>query len=181
MQWKSTRKSTCRSPTVSDFIQVNSYLRPLLYADAIETIDDLMSFFWICQETDKKDMAEKIKNCSENIHNLKSLYMNVSNRGEVTKETISNILSNGSINIHVAVGTCDLDVTYTRHTTEQHIHLLELNDLKSRALLIENTESVEGTSNLKKFVDLVDLTNDLVDIAEELCEKRSFRVSNIYL
>jgi len=48
-------------------------------------------------ETSLSKLPEKINDCISNLHNLKSLYNNVANRGQQTKEIIQSLLKKGKI------------------------------------------------------------------------------------
>ena len=131
--------------TVSDLIDVHGFLRNVLR----ETPEDPMMFLESLKrcynKLEKKvEMAAKIKECSCNVHSLRGLYMNVANRGEMTKEIISNALQKGCYLIKTnADGSCDVQLSYRRQegtTKETSYSMVELHDLRSRALLIVNTD-----------------------------------------
>lgn len=131
--------------TVSELIDVHGFLRNVLR----ETPKDPMMFLESLKSCYSKlekqvEMAAKIKECSCNAHSLRGLYMNVANRGEMTKEIISNALQKGCFLIKTKPdGSCDVQLSYLRQEgtgKETSYSMAELHDLRSRALLIMNTD-----------------------------------------
>ena len=148
----------------------------------------------------KKGMAAKIDECSRNVHSLRALYKNVANRGEMTKESISNALTKGSYQLgRNESGSWEVLLTYkrqknsTKKTAEQGdkrastndhdtcYKLAELQDLRSRALLIVNIDSRHhdgekrtnvhtgcSAADLTEFVKQVDLIMEILNIAAVL-------------
>ena len=131
--------------TVSDLIDVHGFLRNVLREtpkDPLMFLNSLESYY---SKLEKKiEMAAKIKECGCNVHSLRGLYMNVANRGEVTKEIISNALQKGRYLIKTKPdGSCDVQLSYCRQkgaSKETTYNMVELHDLRSRALLIVNTD-----------------------------------------
>lgn len=131
--------------TVSDLIDVHGFLRNVLREmpkDPMMFLESLKNYYSKLEK--KPEMAAKIKECSCNVHSLRGLYMNVANRGEMTKEIISNALQKGCYLIKTnSDGSCDVQLSYRRHEgaeKETSYSMAELHDLRSRALLIVNTD-----------------------------------------
>ena len=131
--------------TVSDLIDVHGFLRNVLREtpkDPMMFLESLKSYYSKLEK--KPEMAAKIKDCSCNVHSLRGLYMNVANRGEMTKEIISNALLKGCYLVKIdSDGSCDVQLSYHRQegaTKETSYNMAELHDLRSRALLIVNTD-----------------------------------------
>lgn len=160
-----------RESTVSDLIEVKRFLHPLLK----HTYDDNIQNFFTTMNRSKeksgiKRVEQKIHECSSNLHSLKALYNHVANRGEHTKEIIENIVKRGVFNFSLKEKECDVGVEYKQ---DKKIHAYSksyLNDLKSRALLILNTEEKQPekllTSQNKKehlspFIKMVDTALDI--------------------
>ncbi|XP_068731188.1 uncharacterized protein [Montipora capricornis] len=134
--------------TVSDLIDVHGFLRNVLRETPKDPMVFLKSLKLYYSKLEKKpEMAAKIKQCSYNVHSLRGLYMNVANRGEMTKEIISNALQKGCYLIKTnSDGSCDVQLSYRRQgaTKDTSYSMAELHDLRSRALLIVNTEKKQG-------------------------------------
>ena len=131
--------------TVSDLIDVHGFLRNILRETPKDPMMFLESLKLYYSKLEKKlEMAAKIKECSGNVHSLRGLYMNVANRGEMTKEIISNAVQKGCYLIKTnSDGSCDVQLSYRRQegdAKETSYSMAELHDLRSRALLIVNTD-----------------------------------------
>src|SRR6266542_1325078 len=81
--------------TVSSLIQVKQFLFPLMEKNKMETIYD---FLELLLNVIKKNstLGEKIALCNNSNMALQNMYNNISNRGEVTKEKIKNVVTNGT-------------------------------------------------------------------------------------
>ena len=130
---------------VSDLIDVHGFVRSFFKEkpkDPLMLLDSLAKCYSKLQK--KNDMAVKIKECGCNVHSLRGLYMNVANRGEMTKEIIRNAVQKGCYLIKASSnGSCDVQLSYRRQkgdSTETSYNMAELHDLRSRALLIVNTD-----------------------------------------
>ena len=135
--------------TVSDLIDVHGFLQNVLRETPEDPMMFLESLKTCYNKLEKKvEMAAKIKECSCNVHSLRGLYMNVANRGEMTKEIISNALQKGCYLIKTNPdGSCDVQLSYRRQegaTKDTSYSMAELHDLRSRALLIVNTDKKQG-------------------------------------
>ena len=144
--------------TVSDLIDVHGFLRNILrekLKDPLIFLDHLESYY---KKLEKKiEMAAKIKECGSNVHSLRGLYMNVANRGEMTKEIISNAVQRGCYLIKATSdGSCDVQLSYHRQvgaSKETSYNMAELHDLRSRALLIVNTDKKQEKKDQSQDYD----------------------------
>ena len=175
---------------VSDLIDVHGFLRNILQ----ETPKDPMMFLASLKECyrtleKKSEMAAKIKECGYNVHSLRGLYMNVANRGEMTKEIINNAVQKGCYIIKTnSDGSSDVQLSYRRNESaakETTYDMTELHDLRSRALLILNTdkrqEQVDNSEDssasdqsanhtLPTFITQVEMITEIVNIVTSLRE-----------
>ncbi|KAJ7381011.1 hypothetical protein OS493_004606 [Desmophyllum pertusum] len=145
--------------TVSDLIDVHGFLRNVLREmpkDPMMFLDSLKRYYSKLEK--QVEMAAKIKECSCNVHSLRGLYMNVANRGEMTKEIISNALQKGCYLIKTNPdGSCDVQLSYRRQegaAKETTYNMAELHDLRSRALLIVNTDKKQEKMRQKDDCDV---------------------------
>ena len=163
--------------TVSDLIELHQFLRGALKSKSVipenllknlkKSFDDL---------TKKSGMAARIKSCSCNVHTLRGLYLNVANRGEVTKEIIANAVERGSYQVAVDPdGTPKVVMTYKRQDGNTAAYnLAELSDLRSRALLILNADRKPVNNpgmkpvDFGKFVEQVDTITEILQTASKL-------------
>lgn len=187
---------------VSYLIDVHRFLKNILK----DKPNDTISFFHRLKSCYddlpvKKGMAAKIDECSRNVYSLRSLYKNLANRGEMTREIIGNALKKGSYQIgRNDIGSWDVLLTYkrqrnsTKKTNEQGdkvisktvehdacYKLTEIQDLRSRALLLVNIDSRHhdgekrskvptgcSSADLDEFVWQVDQITEILNIATEL-------------
>ena len=101
--------------TVSALIDVKSFLHGVL----IKTPKDITAqeFLDLINKQTKSTTATKIPakidECMNSLQNLKSLYGNVANRGEMTADIIGNIILRGKFRFEIGEdGTCDFHVAY---------------------------------------------------------------------
>ena len=159
--------------TVSDLIDVHGFLRNVLR----ETPKDPLTFLDILERyysklENQKGMAAKIKECGCNVHSLRGLYMNVANRGEMTKEIISNALQKGRYLIKAnSYGSCDVQLSYCRQegvAKETSYNMAELHDLRSRALLIVNTDKKQEKMRQSGDCEATDASVDLTAFTRQV-------------
>ena len=175
---------------VSDLIDVHGFVRSFFKdkpKDPLMLLDSLAKCYSKLEK--KHDMAVKIRECGCNVHSLRGLYMNVANRGEMTKEIISNAVQKGCYVIKASSnGSCDVQLSYRRQkgdSTETSYNMAELHDLRSRALLIVNTdkkqeeqqqsEDCDATSTpvnaiLSVFTQQVEMITDILNMVNLLRE-----------
>lgn len=176
--------------TVSDLIDVHGFLRTFLREDPKDPLALLDTVEKCYSKLEKKvEMAAKIKECGCNVHSLRGLYMNVANRGEMTKEIISNAVQKGCYLIKAnSNGSYDVQLSYRRlegDSKETSYNMAELHDLRSRALLIVNTDKkqekhrksddCDATSaslnmSLSTFIQQVETITDILNMVTSLRE-----------
>ena len=175
---------------VSDLIDVHGFLRNILREAPKDPMRFLASLKKCYRKLEKKkEMAAKIKECGCNVHSLRGLYMNVANRGEMTKEIINNAVQKGCYIIKTNTdGSSDVQLSYRRNESaakETTYNMTELHDLRSRALLILNTDkkqeqvdnlddssaSVQSVNHtLPTFITQVEMITDIVNTVTLLRE-----------
>ena len=185
--------------TVSHLIDVHRFLKSIVKekpADPMAFLHRLKNCYDSLQG--KQGMAAKIDECSRKVHSLRALYTNVANRGEMTKETISNALKRGRYQLgRNDDGTWEVLLTYEKQKNSGHseggdggrpgpkksdphtcYRLTDLQDLRSRALLIVNIDSKNhsgkahgdghtkcSAADLNKFVKQVDQIMEILSVA----------------
>ncbi|XP_022802189.1 uncharacterized protein LOC111339738 isoform X1 [Stylophora pistillata] len=197
--------------TVSHLIDVHRFLRsivkdkppdPMAFLCRLKTCHDSLQ--------GKQGMAAKIDECSRNVHSLRAFYTNVANRGEMTKEIIRNALRGGSYQLRRNDDSTwevllaykkeikyprDLEPNLEGGNQDQEVgskqdpksdqdttyRLSDLQDLRSRALLLVNIDSKHqnaetrlkfyaecSAAELKEFVGQVDRVMEILSLADEL-------------
>lgn len=155
--------------TVSSLIDVKRFLQPLLKQ---KCDDNIQTFFNVMKKSMKTigldGIEKKIKACSSNVHSLKALYNYVANRGEHTTKIIENIVNRGVFHFCLNEEECKVDVKYKLEEKEHSYSKTYLNDLRSRALLLLNTEQSDKTQTLQSrkkhltlFIEIIDSALDI--------------------
>ena len=175
--------------SVSDLIDVHGFLAPLIKKKNQKKCDAL-DFLKMLKESclGHKDIASKIQQCSTNVNSLRGLYTSIANRGEITKEIISNCLRKGVYVVSLTEdGTCEVKMSYQLRGdsetkgTSCNYSLSELHDLRSRAHLIVSSHKNAfkvPTSHLKEssedidFDDFITQINLLTEISALLSKLR---------
>lgn len=188
--------------TVSHLIDVHRFLKNIVKDKPV----DPMTFLHRLKNSydslqGKQGMAAKIDECSLNVHSLRALYTNVANRGEMTKEIISNALKRGHYQLgRNDDGSWEVMLTYERQKnscqsegedtgrpgpkkSDSHTsyRLTDLQDLRSRALLVVNIDSKHhsgkahgdgqtkcSAADLNEFVKQVDQIMEILSVAAVL-------------
>ena len=170
--------------SVSDLIDVHSFLAPLVKKKTEEECDPL-EFLKMLKESclGHQDIAVKIQQCSTNVNSLRGLYTSIANRGEITKEIIGNCLSRGEYCVSQKDGTkMSYLVQGSDGNKRCNYSLSDLHDLRSRAHLIvsshknvsQNLSSHDGKSNEEiDFDDFINQVNLLTEISTLLSKLRS--------
>lgn len=181
-----------REDTVSFLIEVKRFLQPFLqrFNQPFENLGafvDLLNIH-IQKLPHGGNIATKINVCNENIHGLKRTYGSLANRGEVTKEIVQKAVIGGiyCLSVEEETGECSLALTYPSNNPQQQARysLDELQDLRSRALLIVNSEkktqafeaesnssSIEldrPSSSMSQFIKHIDDADQTREIIKEL-------------
>ena len=162
--------------TVSSLIEVKSFLHGIL----IKTPKDITAQEFLdlinkqTKTTTSTKVPAKIDECMSSLHNLKSLYGNVANRGEMTAEIIGNILLRGKFRFEIIEdGTSDFHVTYKHASVKEKQAKHSLIDLRSRALLLMNTRTKAHDrkhrgQDLERFVSYIDLSIEITNLLSDL-------------
>ena len=153
---------------VSDFIDVHSFLAPLIkkmkdvLSNPQEFLEKLQQSFF-----SREDIAKKVQQCSANFNSLRGLYSSIANRGKLTKEIIGNCLSKGEYWVSQKDGKCEAKMNYVlQEGGENNIRnycLSDLRDFRSRANLIVssrkksiNHPSIHSNKSSDRDIDFED-------------------------
>ena len=171
--------------SVSDLIDVHGFLAPLVKKKNQKQCN-AQNFLKMLKESclNHKDIASKIQQCNTNVNSLRGLYTSIANRGEITKEIISNCLSKGVYFVSLKEdGTCEAKMSYHLRAdninkgTQCNYSLSDLHDLRSRAHLIVSSRknALKVSSDHSKessedvdFDDFIHQINVLTEISSLL-------------
>ena len=175
--------------SVSDLIDVHGFLAPLIRKKSQKQYN-AENFLKMLKEScaNHKDIASKIQQCSTNVNSLRGLYTSIANRGEITKEIISNCLNKGVYTVSLKEdGTCEAKMNYhlrgnnESNGTPCNYSLSDLHDLRSRAHLIVSShknafkvpsgQSKESSDDID-FDDFIYQINLLTEISSLLTRLR---------
>lgn len=157
--------------TVSDLIDVKRFLQPLLKQ---KCDDNIQTFFKVIKESLKTlgldKIEQKIHECSSNVHSLQALYNHVANRGEYTIKIIENIVDRGVFHFRLNEKECEVAVEYKLKEKEHSYSKTYLSDLRSRALMLLNTEikQSEKTQTLQSRKEHLALFIEIIDSALDI-------------
>ena len=176
-------EQTIDESTVSDLIKVKQFFQPVVrkpFSQPEEFLDCLKKSV----QKEDKNLASRINNCTTHVHGLMALYQHVANRGELTKEIIANALEKGRYKwcllegMDVCAPELSYKVTKRGHKTEMFtVKADEMNDLKSRALLISASDDKEDSSvhkkkkskaSMKDFISVIARVQDIAQVVTEL-------------
>ncbi|XP_060586935.1 E3 ubiquitin-protein ligase rnf213-beta-like, partial [Ruditapes philippinarum] len=162
--------------TVSGLIEIKQLLFPILKQNLscqhiLNVLEDQVK-----EISNSSTLPAKVQQCVENIHNLRSLYNNVANRGEQTKQIVKHILDCGffTFQLNDKTQTVQLQAVYTLNEKTVTKERAELSDLRSRSLLLMNTDRKESLSSqlsreqVETFVTYVDESIELAELYSQL-------------
>ena len=179
--------------TVSDLIDVKRYMEALLKVQGPNQTHDLIEAI-----KNNRGLAHKVKglpakidSCASNVHSLRVLFYNVANRGEMTKEIIHNALEKGEYEFMLDDQSdgCNVVLTYQQGKEKAMYGLTDLNDFRSRALLIVNTtkhavktqveddpasHSALPAPDYDRFIECVNTINEIIDLCTWLRQSGHF-------
>ncbi|CAH1258852.1 RNF213 [Branchiostoma lanceolatum] len=174
--------------TVSNLIDVKRYLQPLLKDNFDNNPERFIQKLQHYRELSIRNLPEKINDCSINFHSLKGLYASVANRGEMTKEIAHNAYMKGQYTFDLNTSsTCKVTMSYDRGKTKASHSMSDLRDLRSRALLIVNSDkglagppeevppASESSAELSHFIKCVDLASSIAVSCESLHSSGHFK------
>ncbi|PKC63659.1 hypothetical protein RhiirA1_537611, partial [Rhizophagus irregularis] len=168
--------------TVSSLIQVRQLLFPLMN----KNMDSISGLLKELLNVIKKNhtLREKIALCNSINMVLRNMYNNIQNRGEVTKEKIKNAVFNGTFTFtrDQKEDKCLVSLQYPSKSNVKY-NLNEILDLRGRALLIaklknsvtiNNKEEEISKDVMDKFIDQVDIAQEIINIVSMLIQMGHF-------
>ena len=182
-------EQTVNEAVVSDLIDVKRYLRPLLKRSVPIDMKDFTSDIKTHHKL-QSQLPQKLMGCTTNSFSLKHLYDNVANRGQMTKEIIKNALENGIFKFSITdvSDRCNATMEYSRDDIQVSYNIEDMNDLRSRALLIVNSKKIsQGTdeeshsiqTDLQAFINDITAVNKIVDTLNGLHESGHFNYKTV--
>ena len=175
--------------TVANLIDVQRYVESLV---KLKDLDKAKHFASTIQRNKhlREGLAAKISDCSSNTFSLIDLYNHIAKREEITKVIIHNALDKGTYSFFLGESSeaCSVVMSYESDNRQKSYNLDELNDLRSRALLIVNSRNIRAkpknpdlSKELQRFIDIVTKVKDVSSLFNDLhkaghFEYRQFRV-----
>ncbi|XP_046568819.1 uncharacterized protein LOC124277192 isoform X2 [Haliotis rubra] len=172
-------EQSIQESTVSALIAVKRFLSPLMHSGSDKTVLQVLAVLSkSVNDSQVEKLAEKINICKTHLHGLKALFNNVANRGEMTKDVVKNTLKKGAkIYFKLDENGCSVKLSYKSHGVLTTHTRADLNDLRSRVLLMVNTESKRKTPRYQKdkvqmeyesFIIKVDEAINIANILDRL-------------
>jgi hypothetical protein len=114
-------------------------------------------------------LASRIKECNKHAHGLRSLYNQVSQRQELMKSIIINLLESGTIHLFIQHGSCQMEAFFFEEGNKKIYSSKRLLDFKGRALLHINSNLIEyqGETSGNQLKGKLELFSQLISIAIE--------------
>jgi len=173
-------EQTIDESTVSDLIRVKQFFQPV-FRKTFSQPEEFLDYLKKSVQKEDKNLAVRINNCATHAYGLMALYQHVANRGELTKEIIANVLEKGCYRWCLVEGTCVPELSYkvTKNNKVETFTIKadEMNDLKSRALLISASDkkadsdvpkTKKNKANMKDFISIVARVQDVALVVTEL-------------
>ncbi|PKY31752.1 hypothetical protein RhiirB3_449516, partial [Rhizophagus irregularis] len=177
--------------TVSSLIQVKQILLPFMNKNKRENI---ASFLASLSNIIKKNptLGEKIALCNSCHVALRNMYKSISDRGEVTKEKIKNVVLNGSYTFgsDEKDDKCFVLLNYTSRTSKSKVlmtyNMNEILDLRERASLLiakrpkskisvnEKDGVISKKNILNEFTVQVDIAQEIIKVVSVLMQLGHF-------
>lgn len=177
--------------TISSLIQVKQILVPLINRGGKIGLKEFLVDFGFVSKSNKS-LGGKISLCNSNNMALQNMYNNISKRGEVTKEKITNAVKIGTYEFtwKSEGNACSVNLSYPSKGGMMNISLSELQDLRGRALLIakptvsvDHNESESFENIINKFVEQIDVVLEIVELSSKvrlISQIQLFNIRNIY-
>ena len=163
--------------TVSGLIQVKKFLYPVLSKPLKNSVSEFMKQFHRCKSDNKQLVALQLNGCKCNLHQLRVLYNSVANRGEVTKEIVTNIVQKGVVWFSINPGKENTFVQVKKGKKTARYQLHDLEDLRSRSLLIiynDREKKEEKANDMKQFIEMTDLIREIWELLRDLHRQGHF-------
>ncbi|CAI2173905.1 15093_t:CDS:2, partial [Funneliformis geosporum] len=166
--------------TISSLIQIKQFVHPLMN-DPNLIMDTLLKEF----SDINSSLASKLSLCNSNVMALKNMYKSIYNKGDVTKEKIQNAVKIGTYEFKKEEKDedCILELSYPSKLETMRFNISELQDLRSRALLIskpggsigQNDDDIDDIKiKMEEFVKQVDIAQSIIIIMKKLTQLGHF-------
>ena len=174
-----------REATVSDLIDVHGCLKNLIECMDCDFKNFLGEISKLCNGHIEPTLV-KIKECRAHVHSLRALYLNVANRGEMTMEIIDNATKQGKFLFEAdgcSQNDCEITMSYERQDQTVTYRKDDIQDLRSRALLLMNadedsandTNMLDKRLSLEAFIEQAGLVIEIRMVVNKLRKSGHFR------
>lgn len=153
---------------IEDFIGCSNFINSLINDKSLVN-DKLFDQKLKEKLEEEKTIGIKFKNYFQNYGAIKELYEDYTNKPEISKKKIENILKDSNITIFNNSKEILFEGIYINENNEpKPFDINELIELRDRALL-NKQNSLEEEKRTKKFVILVNDLNQLIESISTLC------------
>jgi len=167
--------------TIISLFQVKQFLQPVMNNDLNLTMGTLIGVF---NDIDPS-LASKLSLCNCNVMALKNMYESVYNKAYVTKQKIQNAACHGIYEFKKDKkdDDCILMLSYPSDSGIMKFKINELQDLRSRALLIskpgvsiggDNIDNNNVKVKMEEFIAQFDLAQRIITIMKKLTQLSHF-------
>ncbi|RUS21205.1 LOW QUALITY PROTEIN: hypothetical protein BC937DRAFT_93351 [Endogone sp. FLAS-F59071] len=174
--------SAQEAPLVTSAEEVKRELLPILLLQNPNTVRLLTALNDLAKN--KPQIASKLLLCNQNLLSLQQIHLNISNRGEATKERIRNAVSGEYVFERTKDSdACSVTLRYTDKSDTLVTYVLaDLVDLRGRGLLLvdptnkfghafsseASSEDKAVMNHVKEFVNQVDLVGEIMSLGATL-------------
>ncbi|CAI2175317.1 7490_t:CDS:2, partial [Funneliformis geosporum] len=165
--------------TISSLIQIKQFVYPLMN-DPNLVMDTLLKEFNYINPS----LASKLSLINSNVMAIKNMYKSIYNKVEYTKEKIQNAVNIGIYEFKKEEidEDCILELSYPYKLETMRFNISELQDLRSRALLISKPGSIGQMDDdiddmkikMEEFVNQVDIAQSIIIIMKKLTQLGHF-------
>ena len=153
---------------IEDFVACSNFVNTIINNKTLIN-DKLFDKFLKEKLGEDKSIGIKFKNYFQNYGAIKEIYEDYTNKPEISKKKIENILNDSNITIFNNVTEILFEGLYINDNKEpKPFNMDDLTELRDRALL-NRQNSREEERRTKKFVNLVNDLNQLIENISLLC------------
>ncbi|XP_067672826.1 uncharacterized protein [Haliotis asinina] len=164
-------EQSIQESTVSALIAVKRFLSPMMHSGSKKTVLQVLAVLnKSVNDSQVEKLAVKVNICKTHLHGLRTLLKNVANRGEMTKDVVKNTLKEGAkFAFKLDKKGCSVKLSYKSHGVHTTHTRADLNDLRSRVLLMVNTESKRKTLGHQKDKVQMEYESFIIKVDEAIC------------
>ena len=163
----------------TSLLKLHAVLKPILLAPSVlhgseDSTLEMLTQQLLQNAVSGRELAAQVAACCNNLYRLRSMYANLTEKGEQTKETIQLIVRSGcwvfEVKQSVTGAICDMHVEFENDMAGRH-NRSAVNDLRSRALLeVNSIKQAEEAPERPSFLTFLELVKKAESISTSLTQ-----------